>query len=116
MVTASARSLPAFTCGSTAATLANIMSTSPASSAVVAGAPPLYGTWTTFTPAMTLNISPAMWKPLPLLAEAKLSLPGCALASAISSSTFFAGTAGFTTSTNGPVASMLTGSKSLTVS
>ena len=43
---------------------------------------------------MTLNNSPARWPVLPVLPEAKLSCPGRALASAINSRTFFAGTEG----------------------
>ena len=46
VVTASAFSLPAFTCGIALARLSNMNCVSPASSACVAGAPPLYGTWT----------------------------------------------------------------------
>ena len=46
--------------------------------------------------------------------EAMLILPGEALASAISSATVFAGSEGCTTSTNGVVATRLTGAKSRT--
>ena len=51
--------------------------------------------------------------PPPLPAEAKLSAPGFARASAIRSFTFFAGTPGCTTSTNGSVAISEIGWKSL---
>ncbi len=51
---------------------------------VMAGAPPLYGTCSTSMPADSLSISPARWPELPLPAEPKLSLPGSALAWAIS--------------------------------
>ena len=50
----------------------------------------------------------------PLPAEPKVSLPGFALASAISSVTVFAGTDGCTTSTRGATCVRLTGAKSFT--
>ena len=48
---------------------------------------------------MCLNISQDMWMVEPLPLEAQVSLPGCAFASAMSSFTEFAFTAGLTTST-----------------
>ena len=41
---------------------------------------PLYGTCRMSMPAMLLNVSPAMCSELPCPSEAKLSLPGLALA------------------------------------
>ena len=74
VVTASARSLPAFTCGMALARLSNMNCVSPASSACVAGAPPLNGMWTMSVPVSTLNSSPARWPALPLLPEPKIEL------------------------------------------
>ena len=51
------------------------------------------------TPAISLNSSPAMWMPVPTPAEAKFSLPGLALACAISSGMVLTGSAGLTTTT-----------------
>ena len=69
--------------------------------------------WTILTPAMTLNSSPARWLEPPLPAEPKLSAPGLALASAISSWIDFAGTLRLTTTTSGVVLISVIGSKSL---
>ena len=80
VVTASAFSLPALTCAIALARLSNMNCVSPASSACVAGAPPLYGTWTMSVPVSTLNSSPARWPALPLLPEPNDSLPGFAFA------------------------------------
>ena len=80
VVTASARSLPALTCGIALARLSNMNCVSPASSACVAGAPPLNGTCTMSMPVSTLNSSPARWPALPLLPEPNDSLPGFAFA------------------------------------
>ena len=65
---------------------------------------------------MIWNSSPAMCEPCPTPAEAKVSLPGCDLASAISSFTEFAGRLGVTTRISGSVAIIVTGAKSLIVS
>src|SRR5439155_1311797 len=48
---------------------------------------PLYGTWTTSTPAASRNFSALMCVPLPVPADAKLSVPGCCFARAIRSDT-----------------------------
>ena len=53
---------------------------SPASSACVAGAAPLYGTWTMSVPVSTLKSSPARCPALPLLPEPNESLSGFAFA------------------------------------
>ena len=78
----------------------------------MAGAPPLYGTWRRSTPARALKSSPERCATPPAPEDAKLSVPGFALASAISSCTFFAGTAALATSTTGMSATMLTGARS----
>jgi len=54
VVTASAFNLPAFTCAIALARLSNMNCVSPASSACVAGAPPLKGTCTASVPVSTL--------------------------------------------------------------
>src|SRR5262245_26962376 len=77
---------------------------------------PLYGTCTRSTPAMLLNISPAKCGVLPLPAEGKLSLPGCAWAYAINSFTDFTGNDGCTTTKCGTEAVSVTGAKSLITS
>ena len=65
--------------------------------------------------AASAKFSPAMCTWLPWPAEPKLSVPGFALASAISSCTFVAGTEGCTTTTMGPVATLVTGVSSFMV-
>ena len=79
MVTASARTLPALMCGIEAG-VSNMSCTWPPIRSVIALPAPRYGTCTMFTPVIILNNSPAMWMPVPMPAEAKLSLPGLALA------------------------------------
>ncbi|CFW13724.1 Uncharacterised protein [Bordetella pertussis] len=79
VVTASARSLPACTCGHDDGMLSNMNCTWPPIRSVTAGALPLYGTCSTSIPARCLNSSPAMWIEVPLPDEAKASLPGLAL-------------------------------------
>src|SRR6266545_202409 len=116
VVTASARSLPAFTCGIALARLSNISCVSPASSACVAGAPPLNGTWTIAAAVSTLKSSPARWPALPVLPEPKLSLPGFAFAYAMNACADATGSEGLTTSTFGVVATSVIGAKSLTAS
>ncbi len=74
---------------------------SPASSACVAGAPPLNGMCTASVPVSTLNSSPARCPALPLLPEPNDSLPGLAFAYAMNSFTLFTGDAALTTSTFG---------------
>src|SRR5262249_32127159 len=64
--TATALSLPAFTCGSVTPRLSNMRSISPASSAAIAGADPLYGTCVILNPAADLNISAVRCEVVPL--------------------------------------------------
>ena len=59
-----------------------------------------------------LNISRVKWVVVPTPEEAAVICPGCALASAISSWTDFAGKLGLTTSMNGLTAARATGLKS----
>ena len=65
-------------------------------------------------PAAFTKFSPAMWTWLPMPAEPKLIVPGLDLASAISSFTLLAGTDGCTTTSCGPLATLVTAMKSLT--
>ena len=67
-------------------------------------------------PARVLNSSSAKCAPVPLPPEPKLILPGCALASVISSPMLRACTEGWTTTTIGDQAACATGVKSLRVS
>ena len=115
LVMPSARNLPLCTCGTAACATTNIICTCPASTSVTAGATPLYGTCTMLIPADSLKSSAASWVVVPVPAEAKLSLPGCAFASCTSSASDFAGTAGCTTAMNGMLAISVTGAKSRTM-
>src|SRR5207249_1399542 len=96
VVTASARSLPVRTYSIEDGRLSNINCTCPLITSTSAGADPRYGTWTRLTPVFSLNNSPVRWTFVPLPADAKLSLPGLALAYAMNSGTVVAGTEGFT--------------------
>src|SRR5258706_9997926 len=87
LVTASARTFPERTYGSADEAVANMNCTRPAIRSVMASAAPRYGTWTVFTPASTLSISPDKCTEVPLPDDEKLSPPGFALASATSSLT-----------------------------
>ncbi len=77
---------------------------------VIAGAAPRNGMLAMSTPAMALNSSSASKVAVP--PEAWLSLPGLALAWAISSPTVFTGRPSCTSSTSGIAVSSATGSKS----
>src|SRR4249920_4265381 len=70
LVTASALSLPACTCGNTVGMVANNREVWPAIKSVMAGTLPLYGTCTMSTLAMDLNSSPDRWAAVPLPADA----------------------------------------------
>ena len=63
-------------------------------------------------PAVVLSSSPQRWLVVPLPPEAKLSEPGFALASAISSARFAAPSEGCTTIMFGVVAALVTGVRS----
>jgi hypothetical protein len=75
---------------------------------------PRYGTWRISSSAERLNTSPARWLVLPSPAEAKFSVPGFALASAISSPTVAAGKLSGTISTSGTTATCATPARSAT--
>ena len=79
----------------------------------MAGPPPRYGTWITSTPVIDFSISTAKWCPPPVPLEEKVSLPGLARASAITSCTEFAGSEACATSIAGRRAARPTGLKSL---
>ena len=70
LVTASATSLFARTCGSTVEAGANMSCTWPPSRSVTAGVLPLYGTWTILTSAISANSSPDRWGEVPMPDEA----------------------------------------------
>ncbi len=89
---------------------------SPASSACVAGAPPLNGMCTASVSVSTLKSSPARWPALPLLPEPNASLPGFAFVYAMNSFTLFTGEFAFTTSTFGVIAMSVIGAKSFAAS
>ena len=63
---------------------------------------------------MVLNSSPERCWVVPTPAEPKVSLPGCARASATSSATLFAGTSSLTTRTLAVKQSCVIGAKSFT--
>ena len=117
-VTARARSLPAFTCGSDDSMGSIMADTWPPTRSCSAGAAPLYS---------TMGMSPVRWvscrnsaelrwpaEPKPLVA--KVYLVGLAFRTETNSWTLWAGTWGCTLKISAPWASMLTGAKSLTAS
>ncbi|MNN54619.1 hypothetical protein D3C81_1694420 [compost metagenome] len=101
LVTASGRSLPALMCWRLEATLAKNSGTCPAMTSVIAGPPPLYGTWSRSTLARCSNSTPDRCCAEPLPDEANATVPGFCFASASTSLTFVAGKAGLATSTLG---------------
>src|SRR6476659_6489761 len=102
VVTAIARSLPAWTCGTAVAVLLKKTSVWPPMVSVSAGPVPLYGIWFILTPAMLAKSSVARWITLPCPDEAKFTWPGLLFASAMSSFVLFTGNDGRTTTTKGP--------------
>ena len=115
-VTPIARSLPSRTTGIAEGMLSNIIVICPPSRSGIANWRPLYGTCWVFTPARLLNSSPDTCTEVPMPGEPKVSCPGLAFASAISSCRVFAGTSLLTTSRFGVEAIRVTGAKSLTMS
>src|SRR5215813_594037 len=112
VVTASALTLPDFTCGWAASAVANWKSTSPPSMAVIAGPPPLYGIWVRLAPANCLSISSDRWLVVPAPFDAAFKPFFCFLVSATSSLTDFAGTLGCSINTSGTEDIQLTGCSS----
>ena len=100
--------------GSANGAMSNIIMTWPPIRSWLAGAAPLYGTCTMSTFAVSLKSSAAMWPELPTPCDAYVRSPFLALASATSSFTDFAGSAGCITSTFGAVPIRMTGLKSFT--
>src|SRR5881628_2113212 len=89
--TASARSLPLARLDLSPVRSLTIMSTSPESSASVAGCPPLKGTTRRSAPVSCLKSSAAICTMVPGPEEAMVYLPGLAFAIATSSTALFAG-------------------------
>src|SRR5574340_36836 len=112
VVTANALTLPLLRNGCAASAVANSKSTSPLTSAAIAGPPPLYGMCVTLTPANCFSISIDRWLVVPLPLDPAFILP-LFLAMAMSSLTFLAGTLGCATSTSGTEDIQLTGTRSL---
>ena len=114
VVTPSARIRPLRTCGIMVAIGSKIICTRPASRSGTATPVPLYGTCNMSIPVMRLNNSPERCPVLPVPADAKVSWPGLALASATSSFTLFAGNEGVTASRLTAMPSGVMGLKSRT--
>src|SRR5439155_1872013 len=112
VVTASARSLPAFECEIAGGMVENTNVTSPPRIACVAGLLPLYGTCSTSTPAADFSISPQRCTMVPLPEDPYEYLPEPDLSSAISSRTLLACVLGCTTSMSGVEATIATKVKS----
>src|SRR5690348_7817012 len=116
VVTASALKRPACTCGMAGGVVENVSATSPPSSALTAGALPLYGTCTIFVPAIDENVSPERCTIVPFPEDAYAISPGRDLANAMNSLTERAGSDGCTTMTSGVCATMAICEKSRTES
>src|SRR5438876_6982158 len=65
LVVPSARNFPAFTCGTAVVAEANTEGICPPSRSLIAGPPPLYGTWMRLAFAVSRNSSPARLPALP---------------------------------------------------
>ncbi len=98
--------------GNAPVTLGNPASSSPETTAVVASGGPLNGTCSIFTSAIILNTSAAKCAELPMPGELKVSLPGCARASAIRPLTSCTGNDGCTDNANAVITTSDTGAKS----
>ena len=116
LVTAMPRNRPLNTCGALSTTFATSRLVCPPTAAVVAGAPPLYGTFTMRMPTASANSSPAMRPPPRMLATLQVSSRGRARASATSSLTLCAGSDGCTQMISGLNATRLTPDRSLSES
>jgi hypothetical protein len=98
---ASARALPALTGSGAVAELAKNSGTCPPIRSVIAGPPPLYGTWIIFRPSISISSAPPRWLMLPMPKDAYDILPGCCLTSVTSSLRLRTGNAGFARMTRG---------------
>ena len=108
--------MPPFTCGSAAVIGAKKQHTRPAMVSAIASGVPLYGTCVTSMPVASLSFSTLRCVPLPMPAEAKLSSPGFAFASATKSASVLQPDCGPTISTFGWPASGAMLVKSFSVS
>ena len=89
------------------------MSIWPPSSAAEEGPLPRNGTWVICTPARLAKASAGMCEEPPTPLDPKVRLPGSALASAMNSPRFLAGTFGLITITSGNLVTSVIGMKSL---
>ena len=107
-----ARSLPAWICDCSGCITAKIICVSPCTVDSTAGGEPLKGTCTASMPAIDFSSSALRCDELPLPTDAKLSLPGLALAQATRSATDLIGRSAFTASTFGWLDVMMMGARS----
>src|SRR5215831_18305697 len=94
--------------GTAPAMLENASCTFPLMTSGYAAPMPRYGTCVISMPAASLIISPARWGAVPTPADAKLSLPGLALAQAMNSENVFTGSVNDATITAGEEPTMET--------
>ena len=104
--------MPLSICGLADATFDTIDDTCPPSRSDIAGPTPLYGTCPTSMPVMDFRSSIERCRLLPTPADAKLILPGLALAAAMNSASVLNGCEGCTTSTFGSETSCVIGVRS----
>ena len=116
LVTASAFSRPAATCGIVDTTLEAATEMRPPTRSVRIGGVPLYGTCTRRTPAVIASSATVMWPGLPLPDEPNSSSSGRVRASASSAFIDRTGSAGCTTSTLGEDTTIDTAARSFSVS
>src|SRR5215475_2949143 len=113
LATASARSLPSLTCGTTGGGVVKAIGVWPATVEPIANPALLNGICTRSRPSDRRNCSPTRCPGVPVPGDAKLYLPGLALIRATKSLTVSTGSDGLTESTSGEVTAIVTGSKSL---
>src|SRR5262249_53062060 len=106
-------SCPPFGSASETPRLSNMRSTLPAARSVSAGAEPRYGTCWNLTPAIIWNISAVRGEVGPVPWVAQVSLPGVALAWAVTSATLGRGALALTTSAFGTRPMMTMGTNSV---
>src|SRR5271163_2067168 len=105
-------SMPASIFGSTTMLASEVAETSLAMTPFTESPPLRYGTIVNDTPVASLIISPTKSGVEPLPAVDQVALPPCALAQAINSAMFEAGTLGLTTMVDGAAAIMPIGTRS----